>query len=157
MHFYLGRKAFLKNGWFIKAGVQVAQLEENQPEPVIQLSAPHVSNVFVKAAERRQRRAAALAPTAGSLSIDTELHEYWNLVIAMQCASDPFQFWLRHEKTFKNLFLLAVDILSVPATSAPIERAFSVAGAALGLRRSSLSDQALFQEVFYKMNAFLLV
>lgn len=115
-----------------------------------------MSNVFVKAAERRLRRAAALAPVDGSLSIDTELHEYWNILITTDNAGDPFQFWLQHENMFRNLFPLAVDILSIPATSAPIERAFSVAGATIGLRRSCLSDKALYREVFYKMNYFLI-
>ncbi len=123
-----------------------------QPEA----AAAPVSNVFVKAAERRLRRAAALAPVDGSLSIDTELHEYWNILITTENAGDPFQFWFQHEKMFRKLFPLAVDILSIPATSAPIERAFSVAGATIGLRRTSLSDMALFQEVFYKMNCFLI-
>lgn len=111
--------------------------------------------MFAKAAERRLRRAAALAPVDGLLSIDTELHEYWNILITTETAGDPFHFWIQHERMFRNLFPLAVDILSIPATSAPIERAFSVAGAAVGFRRSCLSDTALFQEIFYKMNIFL--
>lgn len=41
---------------------------------------------------------------------------------------DPIVFWISHEQKYPLLSSVAVDILTVPASSASIERVFSTAG-----------------------------
>ena len=53
---------------------------------------------------------------------------------------------------FPQIFNVAVDVLSIPATSAPCERIFSRVGCVLGRNRHNLDDQKLEAEVFYKFN-----
>jgi hypothetical protein len=48
---------------------------------------------------------------------------------------------------------LAMRILSVPATSAPVERVFSHGGILMRPHRASMSDKTLADFVFLKCNA----
>jgi hypothetical protein len=66
------------------------------------------------------------------------------------------EFWVAKEKTLKTRSSIAFDILSVPATTAPIERSFSMARAVFGDRRNRLSNEHLNQELMFRMNGFLL-
>lgn len=51
---------------------------------------------------------------------------------------DIFDWWQRHKDSFPKLYNLAKFVLAIPATSAPSERKFSLAGKILNCIRSSL-------------------
>jgi len=51
---------------------------------------------------------------------------------------------------------MALDILSVPAGSASVERLFSAAGRAKSVSRPSLGVSALDEECIIRLNRFLL-
>jgi hypothetical protein len=55
---------------------------------------------------------------------EDELTVYLNDRLETDCSLVPFQFWLRPEvhSTYPTLSLLAIDILSIPAMSAGVER-----------------------------------
>jgi len=63
---------------------------------------------------------------------------------------DPLQFWLENESTYPLLASLAYDILSIPASSTPVERLFSTAGLVSSGRRNRISDRSLEREVMLK-------
>lgn len=52
---------------------------------------------------------------------------------------------------------IAVDVLCIPATSAPSERVFSRASFVLARKRHNLCDEKLENGVFYKMNIEFLI
>ena len=72
----------------------------------------------------------------------------------LQTAPDPIEFWKQKLGTsMKELALLALDILAVPATSAGTERVFSHAGIATANRRQRLSAENLENEVMMRVNS----
>jgi hAT family C-terminal dimerisation region len=70
--------------------------------------------------------------------ISTEVDFYKNLkglsvMLPGEVLSDPLQWWQVQEKILPVLSILARRVLCVPATSAPTERVFSVAGLTLSV------------------------
>ena len=55
---------------------------------------------------------------------------------------DPISFWIENEAGYPLLSSLAIDILCIPASSAPVERTFSTAGESTSRRRNRLSDNS---------------
>jgi hypothetical protein len=62
-------------------------------------------------------------------------------------------FWSLNRKKLGLIFSLAMKILSVPATSAPVEHVFSRGGILMRPHRASMSDKTLADLVFLKCNA----
>ena len=54
--------------------------------------------------------------------------------------------------TYSILPDIALDVMAIPAKTAPVERVFSHAGCALGLRRLRLTDDNLEREVMIRFN-----
>lgn len=70
--------------------------------------------------------------------------------------TDPLQWWKKNELRFKSLSSAARKYLAIPATSAPSERVFSIAGNICNRRRASLSPDHLDSLVFLNANAELM-
>lgn len=62
--------------------------------------------------------------------------------------SNPLSWWQMHEKVLPMLSTLAKRILCVPATSAPSERVFSVAGLTISKCRTSIQPQHASDIIF---------
>lgn len=85
--------------------------------------------------------------------IYTELEYYKNLkglsvMLQGNVLSDPLAWWQVQEKTLPLLSILARRMLCVPATSAPTERVFSVAGLTLSKNRASTLPQHASDLIF---------
>ena len=76
-----------------------------------------------------------------------QLQNYLQNVHLISEDVDPLQFWVSEETNYPLLSIVAVDILSIPASSAPIERVFSTAREATTGKRNRLTHQNLEQEV----------
>ena len=86
-------------------------------------------------------------------SNDREIQQY--RCLSMQADQDLLHWWKQQENTFPRLSALAHGILSVPATSAPSERVFSIAGLVLQAKRSNLAPNKVNKVVFVHNNAHL--
>ncbi len=64
----------------------------------------------------------------------------------------PLDYWLKKAVTLPQLAKVAFQILPLPASSAPIERVFSLAGIACSGKRNRLGDSSLENEVMLKAN-----
>ena len=64
--------------------------------------------------------------------------------------SDALKWWRAEAPNYPNLARLTRRVLCVPATSAPSERLFSVAGLTVSKKRSRLSDNAVTLLVFLR-------
>ena len=62
-------------------------------------------------------------------------------------------FWALNMKTLPSLFRVAIRVLAVPASSAPVERVFSHGGIILRPHRAQMTDRLLANLVFCKCNA----
>ncbi|XP_067939459.1 uncharacterized protein [Watersipora subatra] len=67
-------------------------------------------------------------------------------------ASDPLVFWDRKREILFKLYSLAQKVLSVPASSAALERIFSHGGILMRPHRASMSDAVLENLIFCKCN-----
>ena len=67
---------------------------------------------------------------------------------------DPVAFWLDEEvaRDYSQLSVIAIDLLIVPGSSAPVERTFSTAGDACSGKRNCLTDKNLEREVLIRKN-----
>lgn len=100
-----------------------------------------------KVEERRQTSPKA-SPGA---QFQNELKIY--LLDAKSTTSDPLDYWKAKRQSLPILYSIAVDVLSVPATSAPVERVFSKASLVLKKNRHNLSNEKMELEVFFKFNS----
>ena len=64
----------------------------------------------------------------------------------------PIVYWVNASHIYPHLSPVACDILSVPASSAPVERTFSVSGEASRGKRNRLADHNLERETLIRKN-----
>jgi hypothetical protein len=81
-----------------------------------------------------------------------ELAAYDSVSAVAEETLDPLQWWGMHEKQFPVLSRLAARILSIPASSAPAERIFSVMAGLNRKQRSLLNPVRLGKLTFSKHN-----
>ena len=65
---------------------------------------------------------------------------------------DSLQFWHANKQTLSKLYNAAIDVLSVPASSAAVERIFSHGGIFMRPHRARLTDKLLSSLVYLKCN-----
>ncbi|CAB4041714.1 zinc finger BED domain-containing 4-like [Paramuricea clavata] len=68
---------------------------------------------------------------------------------------DVFHFWPDNKKKFPHLSNLAIRVLSIPASSPPIERVFSRGGIIMRPHRARLGAETLSKLIFLKCNETL--
>lgn len=91
-----------------------------------------------------------LKHTTAAPTRDREIHQFRCLSLA---PDDVLQWWGTQGETFPTLSRLARSLLAIPATSAPSERIFSIAGLTVNAKRSSLSPSSVDKVVFVHENA----
>jgi hypothetical protein len=64
----------------------------------------------------------------------------------------PLLFWKLYENKFQLLSALAKKYLGIPASSASVERIFSISGHVLSAKRSKMSVRLFALLVFLKLN-----
>ena len=93
-------------------------------------------------------------PSSNSAGTMVEIKKEMNnhLCLELQCSEDPLQWWNYHNRHFPHLSIMAKKYLSIPATSVPSERAFSVAGYIVNEKRSCLLPENVSTLVFLAAN-----
>lgn len=92
-------------------------------------------------------------PTTSSdnLSSTAEVDEYVDLA-TLPMDANPATFWKENKKKFPLLSILAKEVLSIPSSSAPVERLFSIAGKVFTPERCRLTDKRFEQLMFIRCN-----
>lgn len=84
-------------------------------------------------------------------NFEMEISKY--LLLADSTAEiNPVTWWRANQRIFPTLSQLARNILGIPATSAPSERAFSAAGLLISAKRSSIDPWHAQQVLFIHDN-----
>lgn len=91
------------------------------------------------------KRQVGLPPVTASSNIHQEVEQYLSQP-AIDEDMDPLAFWREHRNQFPTLCKLASKYLSLPASSAPVERLFSIAGKVFRPERCRLTD-IKFEEI----------
>ena len=92
--------------------------------------------------------------TPVTTGFETELKDY----LKHPCAknkSDPLAYWKEEEFKYPVLSVLASRYLAIPASSAPVERLFSIAGKIFRPERCSMKDETFERLMMIKCNAKL--
>lgn len=87
----------------------------------------------------------------------SEVERYFDSVETLANAADPFDYWVTQQATFLLLSSVALDVLSIPGSSTPVETVFSTAGESTIGKGNGLSDHNLEQEVLPRKNKHLIL
>ena len=85
------------------------------------------------------------------ISVESQVDLYFAQQLENETCN-PLNFWQRMVLEYPQLSLLASYYLSTPASSAPVERIFSVAGKIFRPERCCLSDERFEQLIFINCN-----
>ena len=83
-----------------------------------------------------------------TMTPEAQLNNYLSLDTNQQCLT----FWETNRRFLPALYPIAIRALSVPATSAPVERVFSHGGIIMRPHRSRMKGNTLSNLVFLKCN-----
>ena len=83
---------------------------------------------------------------------ELELAQYLQVTTSLSADFDPLEYWTNEMKTYPLLSSLSFDILSIPASSTPIEHVFSTAGESTSGKRNRLADKNLEREILLRKN-----
>ena len=112
----------------------VDSLMSHQTVQLLKSSAAYVTAV----------RVSEIAPT----SAEAQMTMYLNLCSQQRASEDCLEFLRKHESDLNKLYRLAMTVLSVPATSAAVERVFSHGGLIIKPHRARMSDKLLSNLIF---------
>ena len=73
-----------------------------------------------------------------------EVERFFESLHSLADDADPFAFWLDQASVYPLLSPVAIDLLAIPASSAPVERVFSTARELTTGKRNRLSDHNRF-------------
>ena len=92
-----------------------------------------------------------------NMSVASQYHRYLEVAAEFdhneKCPNACLHFWLVNKNNLPRLFPLAMRVLSVPASSSPIERVFSHEGIIMRPHRAKLSDKMLSSRIYLKCNS----
>ena len=83
-----------------------------------------------------------------------EVERYFESTITLAEKVDPVTIWLQNESQYPLLSPVAIDLLCIPASPAPVERTFSVAAESTTGKRNRLTDKNL--EIIIRNNKHFL-
>ena len=99
-------------------------------------------------------------------SDELERYRFTEISLPMFCSSetedeeeqfsDPLMWWEARKVAYPNLYVLAQRFLSIPATSAPSERLWSLASRIVTIRRAKLESMLIGDLMFLKENSSIL-
>lgn len=94
----------------------------------------------------------SVSNTSTTFTTTTLQQEIAKLFSLPHTKCNPINFW-NNEKVMLKLAKYAKQVLTIPATSAPVERVFSKSGFIMRPRRAGLSAEMVSKLVFLKCNA----
>jgi hypothetical protein len=81
-----------------------------------------------------------------------EFETYLNSDLRLDENADLFKFWMEQRENFPQLFQLAKQVLIIPASNTCVERMFSISGATITEKRTSLAIEKLDKMIFLRKN-----
>jgi len=112
-----------------EAGKDREDSGDQESEDVTEVETPITENIFDSLP--------LFAPLRRSTAVMDELGRY--LSIKPEIVTDAVQWWYEHRKTYPRLYRMALDYLTIPATTIDVERLLSRGRPILSLPRSLLS------------------
>ena len=108
----------------------------------------NVSVTFPRLLKKRLKRIRKKTPKPAQQQLDMYLEDVQTIPEHV----DPLLFWIEHESIYPCLASVAVDVLTIPLSSAPVERIFSMAGEFTIGKRNRLANAHLEHKVLLCKN-----
>jgi len=105
--------------------------------------------------QKRSRYLSFMADSSSQSALSSDKQLQVDEYFSASCVSeddDPLTFWKLNQQKYPELAKLATQYLQFPASSAPVERLFSIAGKVFRPERCSLSDERFEQLMFIQCN-----
>ena len=129
---------------------------ETEPDPEAEPHSKRFHYLTSIIKEKRKQQESTHAKTPLSPVGNEEIVWYLESCPHIDEKVDSVEFWIENEKAYPSLAPLACDLLTIPASSVPIERVFSTAGQITSGKRNRLNDNNLEREVLLKKNKLYL-
>jgi hypothetical protein len=126
------------------AAAAAATATESASEPVVKKTRPSLFDDYGNDDE-------CLQAVPSSTTIAAQLNQYLETKFDKE-TDECLSFWVDNRNIFDKLFIPAIVALSVPASSAPVERVFSFSGIFCRPHRSRISDANLERLTFLRCN-----
>ena len=126
---------------------EIVEVPEDQADQEAQPQAKKVRTIFAFMDEDRNKQK---KPTKNS-NYEREVAQYLDEPVEDQ-KENPLNFWKTNTERLPNLSILACTYLGVPASSAPVERLFSIAGKVFRPDRCRLKDKTFKRLMFIRCN-----
>ena len=94
-----------------------------------------------------------------TITVQTQIAQYLEKIDSLKpedISDNALEFWNYNRKCMPDLHKLTMTVLSIPALSAPVERAFSRGGIIFSPHRRRLSAHKLSMLIFFKCNFSLM-
>ena len=127
------------------SALQVLREESDEGSPLPKRF-KHLEKVIEQRWKENLEKSAQLPPGKA------EVERYFTSTVTLSERIDPVTFWLQNESQYPLLSPIAIDLLCIPASSAPVERTFSVASESTTGKRNTLSDKNLEREIMIRNN-----
>jgi len=109
----------------------------------------HLSSVV---SEKIKERVTSRGTTTDDSLQKKQLEKYLSEVTPLKGDADILDFWVQHEQIYPDIANIAFDVLTIPASSAPVERVFSTAEHVSAGKRNRISGVKFEREVLIKKN-----
>lgn len=96
----------------------------NEDEPCFKRF-KHLSYVV---SEKLKEHVLARGPSPYSSPQKVQIENYLSETVSLKEDTDVLDFWIQHEPIYPDIAEVAYYVLTIPASSAPVERVFSTAG-----------------------------
>ena len=129
--------------------VQVEQQQGEAPEPQCKRKRLECSQLFQFMSTTPE------VPSTDSEPAESELRSYFDSP-SEPISSNPLIYWSNNKDKYKRLCVIAQNVLALPASSAPVERLFSIAGKVFRLDRCRLAHNRFSHMMFIRCNNHLI-
>ena len=125
-----------------------AQCEEESDQSL-------ANSLFPDLMERAKAKRRAVGPRQGlsaGFQAESILSAYVNDFSTMKKCSNVLEFWQTNSVKYGKLSDIAIGYLTIPASTATIERVFSIAGDVVDVKRNRIRPKQLEMETMLRFN-----
>jgi hypothetical protein len=141
---------------FLKPSTELAKIQAETPESAKNEAGSLQLKLYYSVANKKEQEQALIEATSEQLKkqVDKEISKFKNIIIAQNFfyKHTTNYFWSTNNKELCNLSELATILLNIPASSAFIERFFSIAGVVFSTRRGNSCDDLIIMRSLLKTN-----
>ena len=131
------------------ASASIAASSSAEDEPTLPMKVPRL---MAKYKTHRARRRSRETTSSSARAQMRKYMEHVQEIEEQEGLLSTLQYWSHHSGKYPSISKLAMTVLTVPASSAPVERVFSHGGIIMRPHRARISSKLLEMLMFLKCN-----